>query len=302
MYDPNQPRVPEGHRGGGRWTRGGYGYLSDIGKLRIPSQPDDETPRVPDDWDQRPDDLYLLSDLDRLRPKPGAQYARAGGFRPPPTPSPDLLGRIGAALASAVAAFEAWSRRDNGDRQTFATFRAREFVADGRGLIILPEQVRTLDRQTVIDKHCPRLKEIEELLDETLKDHPQDPGETNSNYGIRIHKLLEWKIKYGKDREKYEGLKAEVSITDYDDEANRGTKGSVRLDILEDLKNGTACVYDFKIGDFAILDPARMLAIANKKFTAQNVRKKEMDDPTRIWRIVVTQVKPGQGKSSGTDQ
>ena len=38
MYDPNQPRIPEGHHGGGRWTRGGYGFLSDVGKLPPPSQ------------------------------------------------------------------------------------------------------------------------------------------------------------------------------------------------------------------------------------------------------------------------
>jgi len=303
MHDPNQPRIPEGHHGGGRWTRGGYGYLSDVGKLRIPPQPDDEVPQAPDDWEQQPDDLYLLSDLDRLRPESGAQYARAGGFRPPspPAPVPDLLGRIGAALASAVAAFEAWSRRDNGDRQTFATFRAREFVADERGLIVLPEQVRTLDRETVIAKHCRRLKVIEELLDETLKDHPQDTGETNSNYGIRIHKLLEWKIE-NDPKKKYEGLKAEVSITDNKDEIKYRTKGSVRIDVLENLGNGTACVYDYKIGDFAVLYPGRMLEIANKQFAAQaKDRNKTMIDPTRIWRIVVTQVKPGQGKSSGKD-
>ena len=42
MYDPNQPRIPEGHHGGGRWTRGGYGYLSDVGKLRTAVAADDE--------------------------------------------------------------------------------------------------------------------------------------------------------------------------------------------------------------------------------------------------------------------
>ena len=35
MYDPNQPRIPEGHHGGGRWTRGGYGYLSEYGIEKI---------------------------------------------------------------------------------------------------------------------------------------------------------------------------------------------------------------------------------------------------------------------------
>ena len=166
MYDPNQPRIPEGHHGGGRWTRGGYGYLSDIGKLPPPSQDGDEPPRAPDEWDREPDDLYLLSDLDRLRPVRGDQYALAGRFKPPTRTSlQDLLTQAGAALASAVAAFEAWSRRDNRDQQTVATFRARVFSSDERGLIILPEGVQTLDRQTVIDKHCPRLKLIEQLLD-----------------------------------------------------------------------------------------------------------------------------------------
>jgi hypothetical protein len=310
MYDPNQPRIPEGHHGGGRWTRGGYGFLSDVGKRRMPSEHPDDAPRALDEWDREPDDLRLLSDLDRLRPERGDQYAFAGGFRPPPTQTSwsNLLSQIGAALTSAVAAFEAWSRRDNGDRQTFATFRAREFVADERGLVILPEHVQTLDRQTVIDEHCPRLKVVEDLLDETLKDHPQDKGETNSNYGIRIHKLLEWKIKNSPKNKKYKGLKVEVSITDDKDEVKYGTKGSVRLDILEDLGNGTACVYDYKIGKFAILSPGRMLDIANKKFAAQNARNaaqnepKTITDSTRIWRIVVTQVKPGQGKSRGRDR
>ena len=65
MYDPHQPRIPEGHHGGGRWTRGGYGYLSDVGKLPLPLQQAEGAPRAPDAWDGQPDDLYLLSDLDR---------------------------------------------------------------------------------------------------------------------------------------------------------------------------------------------------------------------------------------------
>ena len=102
-------------------------------------------------------------------------------------------------------------------------------------------------------------------------------------------------------KKEYEGLKAEVSISDDEEGVKHGTKGSVRLDIFEDLGNGTTCVYDYKIGDFAVLNPGRMLEIANKKFAAHNT-KKDIKDPTRIWRIIVTQVKPGQGKSSGKDR
>ena len=79
MYDPNQPRIPEGHHGGGRWTRGGYGFLSDVGKLPPPSQHAGDGPPAPDAWDREPEDLYLLSDLDRLPFKrSNPQYAFAG--------------------------------------------------------------------------------------------------------------------------------------------------------------------------------------------------------------------------------
>ena len=66
MYDPNQPRIPEGHHGGGRWTRSGYGFLSDVGELPPPPQHAEDASRAPDEWDREPDDLHLLSDLDRL--------------------------------------------------------------------------------------------------------------------------------------------------------------------------------------------------------------------------------------------
>jgi hypothetical protein len=286
MYDPNQPRIPEGHHGGGRWTRGGYGFLSDVGKLRPPSQRDDEAAQAPDGRETLYD-LYLPSDLDRMRPERGDQYARVGGFRPPRNPFPDLASRIGAALASAVALFESWSRRNDADWQTVASFRSREFVADGQGLII-PEQVRTLDRQTVIAKICESLDDIENLLDDVLKEFPQKPGETNAQYGSRIHKALADKIK--KD---YGGMKAEVSLTVEKPDVPYGTDGSIRIDVLEDLGNGTACIYDFKTGKKGILDPGRMFEIAHTTFAAQDNR-----DPNRIRRIIVTQVKPGQGKSS----
>jgi hypothetical protein len=36
LYNPNQPRIPKHHSGGGRWTRDGYGFLSDLAELRAP--------------------------------------------------------------------------------------------------------------------------------------------------------------------------------------------------------------------------------------------------------------------------
>ena len=156
MYDPNQPRVPEGHHGGGRWTRGGYGFLSDVGNLPPPSQQADEAPRAPDEWDREPEDLYLLSDLDRLplrRSNPRAsadnpQYAFAG-------PAAYLARKT---IEAALTTFAGLSALNNPKRQAIIVFRSREFVTDGEGLIII-EQVGDLDRETVMTEgYCPNLK------------------------------------------------------------------------------------------------------------------------------------------------
>ena len=131
MYDPNQPRIPEGHHGGGRWTRGGYGYLSDVGALPPPSLRDDETPRAPDGWDRQPDDLYLPSDLDRMRPARGDQYARGGRVSTASQPISGLggpnwrgVGRWRGGVRGLVAP------RDGPGRQTVIEFRAREVSSE----------------------------------------------------------------------------------------------------------------------------------------------------------------------------
>jgi hypothetical protein len=290
MYDPHQPRIPKHHHGGGRWTRDGYGLLSDLGALHPPL-------RHP--WElggsngEEAADLYLPGDLDRMRPERGAQYAFLGRdlFR---QAIAEAARRSSAALAAGLALFEAWSSRNDRHRQAIATFRAREFVADENGLIIL-DDVQSPDRETVL-KLCKNLEKVEQFLDEVLKQNPPKSGETNQQYGTRIHKELEHKIK--KDRENGSGMDAEVSFAVDKPDAPYGTRGSIRVDVIEYLKAGNVCVYDFKTGN-AILRPGRMQEIAEMIFKAH---KKEPKGPSKIWHITVTQVREGQGRSSQNRQ
>ena len=283
MYDPNQPRVPEGHHGGGRWTRSGYGFLSDVGALPPPQQHAEDASRAPDEWDREPDDLHLLSDLDRLplrRSDPRAsadnpQYAFAG-------PAAYLARKT---IEAALTTFAGLSALNSPKRQAIIVFRSREFVTNDQGLIIL-EQVSGLDRETVMtERFCPSLKKIENLMDEVLKNTPPKPGETNSQYGTRIHKELERAIE---ESDKFKGMRAEVSFAVDKPDARYGTDGSIRVDVIEDFGNGTACIYDYKLGK-AVLRPGRMFDIAKTTFESQRTILK--GHPGKIRRIIMTEIR-----------
>ena len=188
-------------------------------------------------------------------------------------------------LKRRLTAFAGLSALNSPERQAVIVFRSREFATNDEGLIIL-EQVSDLDRETVAtERYCPNLKKIENLMDEVLKNTPPKPGETNSEYGTRIHKELELAIR---NRKEFRGMRAEVSFAVDKPDAKYGTAGSIRVDVIEDFGNGTACIYDYKLGK-AILRPGRMLDIAKKTFELQRAISK--DDPRKIRRIIMTEVR-----------
>jgi hypothetical protein len=62
---------------------------------------------------------------------------------------------------------------------------------------------------------------------------------------------------------------------------NYGQRGTVRVDVLENVRNGTACVYDIKKGN-ADLSLSRSAEIAKAVYSHFN----------GVTRIIVIQVKP----------
>jgi len=61
-------------------------------------------------------------------------------------------------------------------------------------------------------------------------------------------------------------FRAEVSrLKGHEDDVRHGTKGSIRIDVIENAGGGTVCVYDIKTGTSG-LSPARMAEIAHAAF------------------------------------
>jgi hypothetical protein len=77
-------------------------------------------------------------------------------------------------------------------------------------------------------------------------------------------------------------FRTEVSLLKgLEDDARYGAKGSIRIDVLENVGNGTVCVYDIKTGRSG-LSPARMAEIAGTVLTAY----------PRTQRIIVSEIRP----------
>jgi hypothetical protein len=99
-------------------------------------------------------------------------------------------------------------------------------------------------------------------------------------FGTAVHTHLKLQI----DRLANPNFRAEVSrIKIQEVEARYGRQGSVRIDVLENVGDGTVCVYDIKTGQSG-LGARRMAEIAQNAF---------MHFPG-TQRIVVTEVRPNR--------
>jgi hypothetical protein len=111
----------------------------------------------------------------------------------------------------------------------------------------VPESVGTRTREEV-NAACPRHEEVQSRTDDAA-DRVKREGNywTPQQYGTRVHKALKDDIDGLGDP----GLRGEVSLIKTASEAEPARYGlprSVRIDVLEDVRNGTVCVYDIKTG------------------------------------------------------
>jgi hypothetical protein len=301
MYDPNQPRIPEGHHGGGRWTRRGHAFLSDVGKPRVPSEYPDDAPHALDDRDLQSYDLHLPSDLDRMalergNPRSSAQNPQYALLRPRPgtipvpivdIPSPPTGPRRpefdpAAIAVGAWAFFRRLSIFNNPDQTAIIGFKAHEF--ERREAEFEFDFVRVLNRQQVKDV-CKDLETVQDLVDQAV-DKVGDPEKYKAAkgvYGTAAHFDLQQKVMQQRARH---GFDAEVSFA-VDGRKNviPGEKDSIRVDIFKRVNRDTICIYDLKTLN-AQLTPKRMREIADYVFRRYGVKVK---------RIVVVEVKPGEG-------
>jgi len=286
MYDPNQPRIPKHHHGGGRWTRGGYGMLSDFG---MPRPQEDEV-----------DTQHTLADLPRyalrlnvdkrdlLATDPGWSGRQPPSLDPATTGAAavtgwSLLDRLRGGISAEEARgwdeYERLSGENSDDRHAAITFkvgRYRRGFADRLEV----EGVGRLTRAE-IKKLCKKLDKAQEVLNEAAK-FVGKPSKYDSRaaYGRAVHEklteLIEENPEYGLEAELsfvYEGLK----------DVPRGTKDSVRPDVKQKEKgeDETLCFLDAKTLDQR-LRPRYMRKVANYALRTRPNAK----------RIIVIEIRP----------
>ena len=223
----------------------------------------------------RPDQLRIPAG----NPDAGQWADEGGGKRPlvQPVFLPAAPFAADKAIVAIMMLYSLWSSRSSADRRAVVEFNAREFQATGDAEAALEAMgQRTRDE---VDALCPRLGEVQERTNAAAAATNRDDYSSAATYGTAVHQNL---------KEQIEGLRdsnfvAEKSLLKTNEEARYGDKDSIRVDVLENVGDGTVCVYDIKTGKSG-------LSLARTVEIAENVKRNYSD----ARRIVVTEVRPGR--------
>ena len=122
-------------------------------------------------------------------------------------------------------------------------------------------------RDKELKDSCPKYADVQSETDNAASSTNRANYPSPATYGTSVHWRLHDQIK-DLNKKGEEKLHSEVSYLktlaetgEKPDKVNYGTKGSIRVDVLENTDNGTVCVYDIKTG-LSGLYPGRSLEIA----------------------------------------
>jgi hypothetical protein len=221
--------------------------------------------------------------------------------RPPGTvpAAPEIIIAEPAFAAHVLAEYTSLALQNTSNERAIVTFKAREFQERGVTLAVVGAETLSRDKVKSI---CKELETVQSLTDQAVINVREKPGFLSMSppvYGTAVHTELKRSIdpapnKPDPDPNKHRvisdlshRLKAEKSfLKDLEENPQRkayGTKGSIRVDVLEEIDNETVCVYDIKTGQSGLSFP-RMLEIAARVY--KHKRPKQ---------IIVTEVRPGEG-------
>jgi hypothetical protein len=252
-YNPDQPRIPAHHDGGGRWTAG------------VPAP---------------------LSELDPILNSRG-EGGRAGAVqlafldsRKPPTriKLPGGLGILG--LAAEI--IYSYLSKDNNDKQrTILSFTSHEFHRDGDGSFTF-NGVQVLTGEE-IKKECGELEKVQKYTDEAFNEVKKYTKQLSpQQFGTAVHKLVENKMKA--DPELKDVVEVEKSFANDDrppEDVYYGADGTFRLDVYYKVNDNTICIDDIKTGRKG-LSYKRMLELVESATRGnKNIKK-----------VIITQVRP----------
>jgi hypothetical protein len=160
------------------------------------------------------------------------------------------------ALEALIALFVLLSGSNSDSGSAILEFRADEFLP---GEMPADPAVHVGRRtREEVDQACPRHGEVQQYTDEAA-DAVRRGGRfiSGADFGTRVHSQLKQAVDQLKDPD----LRAEVSAIK-SGPATYGQPNSIRVDVLENVRNGTVCVYDIKTGR-SPLTLARMFEIAS---------------------------------------
>ena len=206
----------------------------------------------------------------------GGQWMRESDAHHPPA-QPVFLDPRQRALGGLLALFAWLSLRNTPDQKSIIVFQARDFHRLGKHEFDV-ENVGVLTKDEV-DSVCRRLQQVQSFTDMAVRKwKPSRSFLTATQYGTLVHSDIKLQV----DRLRDPNFRAEVShLKGVEEEQPYGTKGSVRVDVLEKRDEATVCVYDIKTGRSG-LSAARFAEIAGTVLSAYGP----------VQRIIITEVRP----------
>lgn len=187
-------------------------------------------------------------------------------------------------IEAGMSLFTFMSTRNRNGEQAVLAFTARDYKPGEEDASKL-EYVGALSKDEVTNG-CPRLPEVQARADDAARGIDRN-GMSPTAYGTAVH----LRMKDGIDRLEDPNFRAERSLLKtkeaIEDNENPvaiyGQLGTVRIDVLEQVGNGTTCVYDLKTGRSG-LSAARSAEIA---------RTVSLNYPA-TQRIIVTEIRPSE--------
>ena len=207
----------------------------------------------------------------------GGQWTREG-YPPARPPQYDPRRYAAQKTIEAILALFTWlSLRNTPDQKSIIVFKARDYHRLGEdGFDVENVGVLTKDE---VDGVCRRLQQVQSITDVAARKWKPSRGLlTAAQYGTLLHSDIKLQVDAMGDptfRAEVSHLKGVEEVQPY------GTKGSVRVDVLERRDEATVCVYDIKTGRSG-LSVARFGEIASTVFSAYGPVK----------RIIITEVRP----------
>jgi hypothetical protein len=201
--------------------------------------------------------------------------------------APAILLAPGAAQTTITTALTLYTwlstRNRADDLQAVLGFNAREYAPGTTSLE--PSFVGQL-KPDEVERACPRFPEVRSRTDDAVTvAGPRGNYPSDAVYGTAVHTNLKVQIDDLRDpyfRAERSFLKSAKESAD-DRDVRYGTRDSLRIDVFEQLPDGTICVYDIKTGKSKLL-PGRSMEIATA------VRRYFGS----VRRIIVTEVRPSR--------